>query len=55
MSMPVRHLPVVTGGVVLGVLSVQDVLRALVERHERLLRRLHHERVAVLSPYPSSY
>ena len=28
---------------------------ALIERHERLLRRLHEERVTLLFPYSSSY
>ena len=51
----IRHLPVVSGGPLLGVLSVRDLTASLIERHERLLRRLHHERVTLLSPYPSSY
>jgi len=28
---------------------------SLIERHERLLHRLHEERTALLFPYPSSY
>jgi CBS domain-containing protein len=51
----IRHLPVVNGGSVLGVLSVRDLMGSLIERHERLLRRLHDERVTLLFPYPSSY
>jgi CBS domain-containing protein len=51
----IRHLPVVSGGAVLGVLSVRDLMGSLIERHERLLRRLHEERAALLFPYPSSY
>ena len=51
----IRHLPVVKGGRVIGVLSVQDLMGSLIERHERLLRRLHDERVTLLFPYPSSY
>ena len=51
----IRHLPVVSGGAVLGVLSVRDLMGSLIERHEGLLRRLHGERVALLFPYPSSY
>ena len=39
----------------LGVLSVRDLMGSLIERHERLLRRLHDERVTLLFPYPSSY
>jgi CBS domain-containing protein len=51
----IRHLPVASGGAVLGVLSVRDLMGSLIERHERLLRRLHDERVTLLFPYPSSY
>ena len=51
----IRHLPVVSGGVVLGVLSVRDLMGSLIERHERLLRRLDEERVTLLFPYHSSY
>jgi CBS domain-containing protein len=51
----IRHLPVVKAGRVLGVLSMQDLTGSLIERHERLLRRLHDERVTLLFPYPSSY
>jgi len=51
----IRHLPVVSGERVLGVLSVRDLMASLIERHERLLRRLHDERVTLLFPYPSSY
>ena len=51
----IRHLPVVHSTSVLGVVSVRDLMGALIERHERLLRRLHDERITVLFPYPSSY
>ena len=51
----IRHLPVVSDGAVLGVLSVRDLMGSLIERHERLLRRLHDERATLLFPYPSSY
>lgn len=51
----IRHLPVVSDGPLLGVLSIRDLTASLIERHERLLRRLHRERVTLLSPYPSSY
>jgi CBS domain-containing protein len=51
----IRHLPVRSGGAVLGVLSVRDLTASLIERHERRLRRLHDERVTLLFPYPSSY
>jgi CBS domain-containing protein len=51
----IRHLPVVKRDRVIGVVSVQDLTGSLIERHERLLRRLHDERVTLLFPYPSSY
>ena len=51
----IRHLPVVIGDRVQGVLSVRDLMGSLIERHERLLRRLHEERLAILYPDPSSY
>jgi len=54
-SSRIRHLPVASGGTVHGVLSVRDLMGSLIERHERLLRRLHDERVTLLFPYPSSY
>jgi CBS domain-containing protein len=50
-----RHLPVVRGQEVIGVLSVRDVMGALVERHERLLRRFREEQLTLLYPDPSSY
>jgi CBS domain-containing protein len=51
----VRHLPVKRGNEVLGVLSVRDLMGALIERHERLLRRFDEERLTLLYPDPSSY
>jgi hypothetical protein len=46
---------VVSAGKVLGVLSVRDLMGSLIERHERLLRRLQEERLTLLFPDPSSY
>lgn len=51
----VRHLPVTQAGKVLGVLSVRDLMGELIQRHERLLRRLQEERLTLLFPDPSSY
>jgi CBS domain-containing protein len=51
----IRHLPVVSSGKVEGVLSVRDLMASLIERHERLLRRLQEERLTLLFPDPSSY
>ena len=50
-----RHLPVVDGGKVVGVLSVRDLLRAVVEHHERCIRDLEVERMTTLNPNVSSY
>jgi len=46
----IRHLPVVSGDIVQGVLSIRDLTGALIERHERLLRKLADERVTLLFP-----
>jgi CBS domain-containing protein len=51
----IGHLPVVDGKRVQGVLSVRDLMGALIERHERLLRRLNEERLTLLYSDPSSY
>ncbi len=51
----VRHLPVLDRGQLVGVLSVRDVMGALIDRHERLLRKLQEERLTILFPDPSSY
>ena len=51
----VRHLPVVGEGAILGVLSMRDLTISLIERQERLLRRLQVERVTLLFPYSSSF
>ena len=51
----IRHVPVMRGREIIGVLSVRDFMGALIERHERLLRRLNEERLTLLYPDPSSY
>ena len=51
----IRHLPVLSGATVLGVLSVRDLMGSLIERHERLLRRLQDERVTMLFPNSTSF
>ena len=51
----IRHLPVMRGNEVVGVLSVRDLMGALIVRHERLLRRLGEERLTLMYPDPSSY
>ena len=51
----VGYLPVMRGSEFLGVLSIREVMGALIERHERLLRRLGEERLTFLYPNASSY
>ncbi len=51
----VGYLPVMRGTEFLGVLSIREVMGALLERHERLLRRLGEERLTLMYPDPSSY
>jgi CBS domain-containing protein len=51
----VRHVPVMRGNEIIGVLSVRDFMAALIARHERLLRRLQEDRLTLLYPDPSSY
>jgi CBS domain-containing protein len=51
----VGYLPVLRGGEIVGVLSIRELMGALIERHERLLRRLGEERLTMLYPDPSSY
>jgi CBS domain-containing protein len=51
----VGHLPIVRDGKVQGVLTVHDLMGALIERHERLLRRFQEERLTLLFPDTGSY
>jgi CBS domain-containing protein len=51
----VGYLPVMRGKEVIGVLSVRELMGALIERHERLLRRLGDERLTLMYRNPSSY
>ncbi len=50
-----RHLPVIDNGAVIGVLSVRDLLREIVEHHERLIRNLELERSTLLNQSGSHY
>ena len=50
-----RHLPVVENGAVIGVLSIRDLLKAMVAHHERLIRELETELVTTLNPNVSGY
>jgi CBS domain-containing protein len=50
-----RHLPVIDGGAVIGVLSVRDLLKEIVEHHERLIRNLELEKSTLLNQSGSHY
>jgi len=44
----IRHLPVVAGRDVIGVLSVRDLLREIVAHHERVIKDLEFERMRMM-------
>ena len=47
----IRHLPVVEGGRVVGVVSVRDLMREAVAHHEQVFRELERERMTMfISP-----
>ena len=50
-----RHLPVTDGGKVIGVLSVRDLLKEIIEHHERLIRNMELEKMTMLNQSGSSY
>jgi predicted transcriptional regulator len=41
----VRHLPVLDQGQVIGVVSIRDLVRAIVSHHEDIVRDLEHDRL----------
>jgi signal-transduction protein with cAMP-binding, CBS, and nucleotidyltransferase domain len=51
----IRHLPVVEGSRVIGVLSMRDLLKEIITHHERLIRDMELERIAILNSGASSY
>ena len=51
----IRHLPVMSGDTIQGVLSMRDLTGSLIKRHERLLRGLEDQRFVQLSPNTGSY
>jgi CBS domain-containing protein len=50
-----RHLPVIDNGAVIGVLSVRDLLREIIEHHELLIRNLDLEKLTLLNQRGSHY
>jgi len=45
----IRHLPVVEGGRVVGVVSVRDLMREAVAHHEKVIRDLELERMTMFT------
>jgi len=46
---------VMRGSELIGVLTVRDMMGALIERYQKILRRLGEERLTLLNPNPSTY
>jgi CBS domain-containing protein len=51
----IRHLPVVEGGRVIGVLSIRDLLKEIIRHHEHLIKDMELERIAILNSGAGSY
>lgn len=51
----VRHLPVLGGGRLIGILSIGDLVKEIVSHHERLIRDLAMERMSMLDPGAGNY
>ena len=45
----IRHLPVVDGGRVVGVISVRDLLREAVVHHDKVVREMERERMTIFN------
>lgn len=50
----IRHLPVLEAGRLIGLLSIGDLVKEVVSHHERLIRELATERIALFNQ-PSGY
>jgi CBS domain-containing protein len=51
----VRHLPVLEGGGLIGLLSIGDLVKEMLSHHERLIRDLAIERMSILNPGAGDY
>jgi CBS domain-containing protein len=45
----IRHLPVVDGNRIMGVVSVRDLLREAVLHHDKVLREVERERLTIFN------
>jgi CBS domain-containing protein len=51
----IRHLPIMDGNRVIGVLSMRDLLKEIITHHERLIRDMELERMAMMNSGSGSY
>ena len=51
----VRHLPVLEGGRLVGIISIGDLVKEIVSHHERIIRDLAVERMSILNPGAGNY
>jgi CBS domain-containing protein len=51
----IRHLPVMEGSRVVGVLSMRDLVKEILSHHERLIRDMELERMAIMNAGSGSY
>lgn len=51
----VGYLPVMRGEKIIGVLEVRELMGSLIERYQRILRRLGEERLTLMSPNVDHY
>ena len=51
----VGYLPVMRGKEIIGVLAIRELLGSLIERYQRILRRLGEERLTLMSPNLDHY
>lgn len=51
----VGYLPVMRGKEIAGVLAIRELLGSLIERYQRILRRLGEERLTLMSPNLDHY
>ena len=51
----IRHLPIMDGNRVIGVLSMRDLLKEIITHHERLIRDMELERIAMMNSGSGSY